>query len=471
VSEIRDLSRSLDGSPYLLDESAAGKHRAEFLLKEAGRIEDRQRAVEERFSRESEEIQRRLSQMAGTRLVYESNALELTGLPLAQTEEAISAAPTAPDELAAYIAAQAVHADRHLVDVLGLHQATVFARRLADDFARSSVPIREVDIRSLHAATVPTEPFAGSYRSIEVGIEGSHHTPPSVLEVRREMAQLVDWLNTTSASPPLAAAVVHSWLTIIHPFQDGNGRIARLLANIVLLRVGWPPLIVRASDRLQYLDALSGSDEAGDLLPLFDLFVKSIKRGLRELEKPDLARRLYEADLHRDADLRHGHWANQLDCFLEALREALLPAHFTLDRLAAPGRSTLLLLEEGDTSGNTWLAKARHPDGRDFLLWLGTMTHEMRDNWGVSSLAPSLFIAERDRRWGAVHPYANSFTSPPRVPINEISFLPHLHHCPALVRRGILVVDRSIEEAATGLAEAVIAAPALYSLYTSGRPG
>jgi Fic family protein len=309
--------------------------------------------VEEKFSQESDEIQHRLTQMAGARLVYESNALELSGLPLAETEQIIEAAPTGPDELVAYVAEQAVHADPHLVEVLGLHHATVFARRLADDFAGSSIPIREVDVRSLHAFTVPTEVFAGTYRTIDVGIEGSRHTPPSAFEVPLQMMQLVDWLDNTTAPAPLAAAAVHSWLTIIHPFQDGNGRVARLLANVVLLRVGWPPLIVRASDRLQYLDALSGSDAAGDLLPLFQLFVKSINRGLRELEKPGLARRLYEADLGRDADLRFAYWAQQLDCFLEALRDALRPSGFVLDRLAVPSRSTLLLLEDEDVSGNT----------------------------------------------------------------------------------------------------------------------
>lgn len=183
MGAISDFNRCLDGSPYLLDNSVAGSRTAQFLLEEASRIEQRARAVEETFSQESDEIQQRLSQMAGARLVYESNALELSGLPLAETEQIIEAAPSAPDELAAYVAEQAVHADHHLVEVLGLHQATVFARRLADDFDGSSIPIREVDIRSLHAFTVPTEIFAGTYRSIDVGIEGSRHTPPSAFEV------------------------------------------------------------------------------------------------------------------------------------------------------------------------------------------------------------------------------------------------------------------------------------------------
>jgi Fic family protein len=463
VGAAAEFNACLDGSPYLLDNSVSGSRRAEFLLEEASRIEERGRAVVERFSLESDEIQQRLEQMAGARLVYESNALELAGLPLAETEQIIAAAPTGPDDLAAYVAEQAVHADPHLVEVLGLHQATVFARQIADDFAGSNIPVREVDIRSLHAATLPTELYAGTYRSIDVGIEGSSHVPPSTFDVPPQMAQLVDWLNSTTAPAPLAAAAVHSWLTIIHPFQDGNGRVARLLANIVLLRVGWPHLIIRSSDRLQYLDALSASDEAGDLLPLFDLFVKSIRRGLRELERPGLARRLYEADLGRSADLRYAYWAQQLHRFLETLREALRPTGFTLDRLTVPSRSTLLLIEDEDASGNTWLAKVRHPDGRDFLLWLGHITHKTRDNWNIMRVSPSLFVAERDRRPEAVHPYANSFRFPPAVGIDEVTIVPDLSEFPVLVRHGLIVFEHSIEGAAREMARALASAEAQYS--------
>ena len=178
---------------------------------------------------------------------------------------------------------------------------------LAKEYAEQARPLREVDIRALHQIAVPSEAFAGEYRSEPVEIAGSTHVPRTLRTSPRQMEQLVAWLNETSSLPRLAACVVHSWLTIIHPFKDGNGRVARLLANAVLLRAGWPSLIVRASDRLQYLDALSASDEGGDLLPLFDLFVKTIVYSLSELEKPDLAEKLFGIDLQRQPDQRfHG---------------------------------------------------------------------------------------------------------------------------------------------------------------------
>ena len=54
-------------------------------------------------------------------------------------------------------------------------------------------------------------------------------------------------------------------LTAIHPFGDGNGRTARLLLNLMLLRAGYPPIAVRTSDRSAYLDTLQSASPDGDL--------------------------------------------------------------------------------------------------------------------------------------------------------------------------------------------------------------
>ena len=58
----------------------------------------------------------------------------------------------------------------------------------------------------------------------------------------------------------LAAWVRHRF-TQIHPFQDGNGRVARLLATLVFSRAEWLPLVVRRDDRVRYLDALEAADK------------------------------------------------------------------------------------------------------------------------------------------------------------------------------------------------------------------
>jgi hypothetical protein len=78
-------------------------------------------------------------------------------------------------------------------------------------------------------------------------------------------------------SPEVEAAWLHHRFTQIHPFQDGNGRIARALASLVFISSGWFPLIITRDDRAPYLDALEEADQNG-LGALIELFVSRQRR-------------------------------------------------------------------------------------------------------------------------------------------------------------------------------------------------
>ena len=71
--------------------------------------------------------------------------------------------------------------------------------------------------------------------------------------------------------PEVEAAWLHHRFVQIHPFQDGNGRVARALATLVMIRAGWFPLVVTDAGRAEYIGALEAADE-GDLRPLVRLF-------------------------------------------------------------------------------------------------------------------------------------------------------------------------------------------------------
>ena len=122
-------------------------------------------------------------------------------------------------------------------------------------------------------------------RSVEIPLEhGEHKRQPNnpaqpddrVFEycppeqVTSEMDRLVD-LHLAHTADGVAAELEAAWLhhrfAQIHPFQDGNGRVARALASLVLIREGWFPLVIATSDRQCYLDNLASADE-GDLRPL-----------------------------------------------------------------------------------------------------------------------------------------------------------------------------------------------------------
>ena len=99
------------------------------------------------------------------------------------------------------------------------------------------------------------------------------YCPPAL--TKEEMEALVRlYREAESGYPPeVKSAWLHHRFTQIHPFQDGNGRVARALASLVFLREGLFPLVVRDSDRKEYIAALETAD-ADDLSPLVSLFAR-----------------------------------------------------------------------------------------------------------------------------------------------------------------------------------------------------
>lgn len=108
--------------------------------------------------------------------------------------------------------------------------------------------------------------------------EGKLHEYCPWEQADSEMDRLIEMNRTHAAHPPLArAAWLHHRFVQIHPFEDGNGRIARCLATLALIRAGMFPLVVLNEERDDYLDALQAADR-GDLSPLILRFAQWQKR-------------------------------------------------------------------------------------------------------------------------------------------------------------------------------------------------
>lgn len=110
--------------------------------------------------------------------------------------------------------------------------------------------------------------------------DGSQHTycPPE--QVSAQMDYLVTKHGEHDAAgvePEVEAAWLHHRFAQIHPFQDGNGRVARALATLIFIKAGWFPLAVTRDDRLRYIEALEAAD-AGELKPLVVTFAAIEKR-------------------------------------------------------------------------------------------------------------------------------------------------------------------------------------------------
>ena len=99
---------------------------------------------------------------------------------------------------------------------------------------------------------------AGKYRDVKVCISGSRYAVSAVSKIPAEMQKLVKWYNENEKRlhPVELAATLHQRFVFIHPFIDGNGRMARLLMNFALLRNGFTIAIIPAILRHEYIYAL-----------------------------------------------------------------------------------------------------------------------------------------------------------------------------------------------------------------------
>lgn len=159
----------------------------------------------------------------------------------------------------------------------------------AERLAMKAGSVTEDDIKAIHALVLRSidDENAGAYRQRQVYIAGSTYTPPPGQAVPGRMAELAAWLARSAGDraagrglhPVERAAHVHFYLADIHPFVDGNGRVARLLMNLLLMQAGYPIAIIRAEDRAAYYRTLEAAHE-GQLDASLRLVAEAVDRTL-----------------------------------------------------------------------------------------------------------------------------------------------------------------------------------------------
>jgi Fic family protein len=186
-------------------------------------------------------------------------------------------------------------------NVPDLFQAQLTTYELVLDAATNDVPITEAWIRRIHEEVCK---FQKTYRvQTPIGVQehelvkgqyktqpnhvrladGSIHAYAPVHETAPEMARLVDNISSEgfrNAHPVLQASYVHHALTVVHPFADGNGRVARAVASTFYYRAASIPLLIFADQRPRYLAALQNADASN-----FQPFINFIfQRGLSAMD-------------------------------------------------------------------------------------------------------------------------------------------------------------------------------------------
>lgn len=140
------------------------------------------------------------------------------------------------------------------------------------------------DILEIHKRVLgyvdPTE--AGRFRTTQVYV--GDFVPPQASELEGLMDEFIEWLNAESSfelHPIELAALTHYKLVTIHPFFDGNGRTSRLLMNLILMQVGFPPVIVPKEEKHRYYQTLDAANK-GDVRPFIRFIAKCTERTVDE---------------------------------------------------------------------------------------------------------------------------------------------------------------------------------------------
>jgi Fic family protein len=384
----------LTGSPYSLEATGQGvldevtelERRVDFL-RQAGKLTP---ATLKAYFGET-----RFEQIA------ESNALEGSTLSVGETQLAVLRGITITGHDRAYSK-----------DAVALAKAL---ERITE-LARVAVPTDLEQLHDVHSLILGDRAGAGIFRSEPVRITGSAHRPPSTwAEIMRDMEAWESWSKHSEAPALLRGVILHTWLTHVHPYIDGNGRTARAMLNLELIRAGLPSAIVRRKDRARYLDALAESDVGGDLGPITDLIIDRAKDALRGLERAAESQQGYSrvGERLREAQERQlAIWNDIVKLLFSLLGDALEGAFGEVGTVVFRWYDDRLQLDDfaalcrNDAAGNSWLSRIRVTVPAvgevEYLAWTGYRSDVLQSGAKVGP-GPSIFWSVRDptgyRQW------------------------------------------------------------------------
>jgi Fic family protein len=210
----------------------------------------------------------RLRKQIDVEMTYHSNAIEGNTLTLQETRLILETGIT--------IGGKSL---REHFEVINHQEALTYV----EDLASSTEAITPFHVRQIHKLVLTRidDENAGQYRTLPVRIAGASYQPPDVWEVPLQMAEWGDWLQGPALAlhPIERAALTHHRLAAIHPFIDGNGRTARLVMNLLLLRDGYPPTIILRTNRQQYYRVLAQADR-GHSASFVNFVGRAVERSL-----------------------------------------------------------------------------------------------------------------------------------------------------------------------------------------------
>lgn len=199
-------------------------------------------------------------------LTYNSNAIEGNSLTLRETQLVLEHGITVKGKSL-----------REHFEAINHKEAIVFIEQSFKE------EISENLIKKLHKLILEKiyDEAKGQYRKENVRILGAIKSPPQAVKVPKLMKEFIEYIkkNPEKLNPLEFAAMLHYKLVEIHPFIDGNGRVSRLLMNLLLMKHRYPITIILKVDRKKYYTTLKEADQ-GNIKPFLDFIGSAVNRSL-----------------------------------------------------------------------------------------------------------------------------------------------------------------------------------------------
>ncbi len=198
---------------------------------------------------------------------YNSNAIEGNTLTLRETDLVLRGLTVDKKPLKDHL------------DVVGHKDAFDYVSELLKD----KEPLSERTIKQIHFLVLGRDvQNRGVYRNVPVYISGAKTQTTEPMLISEKIHELLKWYQTDTEDDFLTKiALFHLRFESIHPFIDGNGRTGRLLVNLELMKLGYPPIDIKFTDRTAYYKAFDSYAVTGSPKAMFKLFAKYLTQRLR----------------------------------------------------------------------------------------------------------------------------------------------------------------------------------------------
>ncbi len=201
--------------------------------------------------------------------VYNTNAIEGSTVTEEEVKEILEEKPKTKDP--------------EEIETLGVAKAIEYIKNTKEDLSLDL-------LIKLHKLCFDgSKNFAGRFRNVNVVVRNSAgqilHSGVPKEELKEYLNDFILWYreNKSNFKPLILASILHNQFEHIHPFQDGNGRIGRLLLNYILLKNNYPPINIKLEDRQEYYKSLQEYSRHDDLKPTLRFLIKQYKKTLKEV--------------------------------------------------------------------------------------------------------------------------------------------------------------------------------------------